>query len=113
VIRLGGWTKFRNLVVLLYSVTVMATILPGFGRISNALILPYYIIIPGYAFSQILRQTEGNIQTLFYSLIWSVAILVSFFSLATVAPSLSSVPLSGVIPILTIIFTVYSYYHGR
>jgi hypothetical protein len=99
--------------MLAYSVAVMATILPGFGRISNALILPYFVIIPGYAFSSVLRQTEGITQTLFYSLVWSVAILVSIFSLATIAPALSTIPLNGVIPVLTIILTVYSYYHGR
>lgn len=91
----------------------MATILPGFNRVPTTLILPYFAIFPGYAFSLVLRQTEGVFEMLFYSLVWSVAILVSIFSLATVAPSLSTISLNAVIPVITMIFTVYSYYHGR
>jgi hypothetical protein len=112
-IRIEGWPKIRTFVMLAYSVAVMATILPGFGRVSNALILPYFVLIPGYAFSSVLRQTEGTVQTLFYSLVWSVAILVSIFSLATIAPSLSTIPLSAVIPVMTMILAVYSYYHRK
>ena len=112
-IRIQGWPKLRNTLILLYSLVVITTILPSVGKISNAVVLPYYVLIPGYAISMVLRQTEGIVQTLFFSVIWSVAILVSISSITTVAPSLSSIPLSGIVPVLTIVLTVYSYYHGR
>ncbi|HEV2227183.1 MAG TPA: hypothetical protein VGR56_10320 [Nitrososphaerales archaeon] len=91
----------------------MATALPGFGRIPNTIVLPYYLIFPGYALTLVLRQTEGVIQTVFYTLVWSLAIVGSFYSLATVAPVLAKIPLSGVIATLTLVLTVYAYYHGR
>ncbi|HEV2139125.1 MAG TPA: hypothetical protein VGR53_09815 [Nitrososphaerales archaeon] len=99
--------------ILLYSVAIMATALPGFGRIPNTIVLPYYVIFPGYAFSLVLRQSEGIIQTVFYSLVWSLAIVGSFYSLATVTPTLAKIPLSGFISTLTLVLTIYAYYHGR
>jgi len=92
---------------------IMVTTLPGFGRIPNTIILPYYVVFPGYAFSLVLRQTGGIIQTVFYSLVWSLSIIGSIYSLTTVAPILTKIPLGAVIPALTVVLTIYAYYHGR
>jgi len=110
---LEGWTRFRNAAIFLYSMLIMATTLPGFDRIPHTIILPYFIILPGYALSMVLRQAEGIVQTFFYSLVWSVVILGSVYSLTTLSSSLSAIPLSALIPVLTVILTAYSYYHGR
>jgi len=91
----------------------MSTALPGIDRIPHTVILPYFLLLPGYAFSLVLRQADGVVQTIFYSLVWSVAILGSIYSLTTFAPNLGSVTFSGVVPIITIILTVYAYYHRR
>jgi lipopolysaccharide export LptBFGC system permease protein LptF len=90
----------------------MASTLPGFDRI-HTLVLPYYIILPGYVISLVLRQGKGITQTVFFSLVWSVVILGSIFSLTTLAPNLSAIPLSIVIPIITVALTAYAYYHKR
>src|SRR2546427_825617 len=108
-----SWLNLRVAVILLYSGVVLVTTLPGPGRIPNNLLLPYYIFLPGYALTLVLRQADGIIQTLFFSLVWSVVVLGSVYSLTTLAPNLSAIPLSGVIPSLTVILTVYGNYHER
>lgn len=108
-----SWTRVRNAVLLFYSLAIMATTLPGSSVIPHTLVLPYYLLLPGYAFSLLLGQTEGIIRTGFFSLVWSLAIVGSVYSVTTVVSNFATVPISGVVPILTIIITGYVYYHRR
>jgi hypothetical protein len=108
-----GWPRLRSAVLFLYSIAVMTTILPGFNVIPHLAVMFYFLLFPGYAFSLILGQANGIIQTAFYSLVWSVAILGSIYSLGTVTPALSKIPVSGIIPVLTIISTAYAFYHEK
>ena len=109
-----GWAKFRSALILFYSLAMLATVLPRFSAIPHTLILPYYLLVPGYAFALVLRQAEGVTQTFFFSLVWSVVIVTSVYSFLTLAPpGLNGVPLGGVIPAVTMVLTAYGYYHGR
>ena len=108
-----GWRNVRSALILLYSVVVMANVLPGFNGIPHSVIIPFYLLVPGYVISLVLREDRGIVQTVFFSLVWSVVLVASVQSLAARAPDLYNVPIDGVIPPLTIILTGYAYYHER
>ena len=111
--RFQGWQRLRDALILLYSFAIMATVIPGFSALPHTVIIPYFIFIPGYVFSLAFRQSEGITQTIFYSLVWSVAALAGVYSVLSLTPRLSTVPLSGVIPTMTIILLAYAFYHRR
>ena len=109
-----GWAKFRSALILFYSLAMLATVLPRFSAIPHTLILPYYLLVPGYAFALVLRQAEGVTQTFFFSLVWSVVIVTSVYSFLTLAPpGLNGVPLGGVIRGVTLVLSAYGFLLGR
>ena len=60
--------QLRNAIVVVYSVIVIATIIPGFATVSNLIILPYFILVPGYFVALILRNTGTLLETFFYTI---------------------------------------------
>jgi len=112
--RIGPAVKQLRLAgIVAYSLVVMATVLPEAVHIPNAIVIPYYLFVPGYSVAQLLLQRETVIERLFYSVVWSMVVFTSLFSIETVLPGSSIVPLNGVIPILTILVFVYDHFHGR
>ncbi|HXW37480.1 MAG TPA: hypothetical protein VEJ36_06240 [Nitrososphaerales archaeon] len=99
--------------IFFYSLLVIATAAPGGGNVSAALVVPYYLIVPGYCIALLFRK-EGSISDYaLSSFAWSVALLASVYSLKRTFPSYYSVPTSIVVPILTLLLLVYDYLHGR
>ncbi len=103
------WSQLQNAAAVIYSVVVMATIIPGLPTLSNLIVIPYYLLVPGY-FVTILLRTTGILDRLFYSLAWSLAILASVYSLAAIG-TITDVPLELVIPALTIAIMAYDYFY--
>jgi hypothetical protein len=103
--------QLRNAIVVVYSVIVIATIIPGFATVSNLIILPYFILVPGYFVTLILRNTGTLLETFFYTIAWSTAILLSVYSLETIIPGSQSLPIKLVVPALTIFLLAYDHFH--
>ena len=103
--------QLRNAVVVVYSIIVMATIVPGFATVSNLLILPYFLFVPGYFVALILRNTNSLLETVFYTIAWSMAVLLSAYSLQTIIPGSQNLPIKLVVPALTIFLLVYVHFH--
>lgn len=101
--------QLRNAVAVVYSLVVMATIVPGVPSISNLIVIPYYILVPGYFVTLLLRNT-GIIERLFYSIAWSVAILASVYSLGTIGDT-PYLPIELIIPTLTILLLAYDHFY--
>jgi hypothetical protein len=91
----------------------MATVLPEATHISNLVVVPYYLFVPGYSVALLLLQGETVIDGVFYSIVWSVVIFASIYSMGTVVPGFSIIPLNLIIPTLTVIVFVYDHFHGR
>jgi hypothetical protein len=108
-----SWARLRSAVFLAYSAVVMATAVPGFSAIPHTIVVIYYLILPGYAFTLVLRQAQGIAQTAFFSLAWSVTIFGSMYSLTSLSPRFSTVPINGIVPVLTVVLAIYGYYHNR
>lgn len=90
---------------------VMATVLPVV-RFSNAIAIPYYLFVPGYCVA-LLLQRGTVLDRIFYSVVWSVVIFASLYSIETVVPGSAIIPLNGIIPALTVFVVVYDHSHGR
>jgi hypothetical protein len=96
-----------------YSLLVMATVLPETMHFSNAVVVPYYLFIPGYSVALLLLQRGTVIDRIFYSVVWSMVIFASLYSIETVVPGSTVIPLNVIIPYLTIIVFVYDHLQGR
>ena len=101
--------QLATAVVLLYSAIVIATIIPEFGRISNALVIPYYVFVPGYFVAVLLRTTGTVTERLFFTVAWSLTILAAFASLNSIFTS-QVLPLNLLIPVLTVLLLIYTHY---
>ncbi len=92
---------------------VMATVIPEVMRLSNAIVVPYYIFVPGYCLALLLFRRGTVIERVFYSVVLSMVIFASLYSIETVVPGSANIPLNAIIPILTMIVFAYDYSHGR
>ncbi len=91
----------------------MATVLPEAMRFSNAVVVPYYLFVPGYSVALLLLQRGTAIDRIFYSVVWSIVITASLYSMETVVSGSMIIPLNVIIPILTMIVFAYDHFHGR
>jgi hypothetical protein len=99
--------QLRNAIALVYSFAVMATIIPGFHLVPHLLLLPYFLMVPGYFIARLLRSTGSLLETLFYSIIWSITLFLSAYSVETILPSSQLLPIEIVVPGLTILLLAF------
>lgn len=99
--------------IVAYSLLVMATVIPEVMRLSNVVVVPYYLFVPGYCVALLLLQGGTVIDRVFYSVVWSMVIFASLYSIQTVVPGSANLPLNVAIPVLTIVVFVYDHLHGR
>lgn len=100
----------KTLVIVAYSLGVMATILPGFNSFPGWIALPYYLVVPGYCVTILLRQNKHIVDLVFYTFVWSLAVVGSVFAVETLFQSLSSLPLGAAIPVLTMAVAAFDHY---
>ena len=105
--------QLRLVAIVEYSLLVMATVLPRAMRFSNVFVIPYYLFVPGYSVALLLLQRGTVIDRIFYSVVWSMVIFASLYSIGTVVSGFAIIPLNAIIPILTMIVFVYDYFHER
>jgi hypothetical protein len=105
--------QIRTAVIFFYSLLVIATIIPGVGRISNLLVVLYYLVVPGYCITLFFRQERTIVDFLLFSFAWSVALLAFVVAMKDIFPSYYSIPTDIIVPLLTIIFLTYDHLHGR
>ncbi len=105
--------QLRNAGAVVYSLAVVATIIPVLGRLSNLIVIPYYVLVPGYFVTLLLRETDTVVERLFYSVAWSLALLASVYSVKTLTPAYQYLPINVVIPSVTIVLLAFDYFHRR
>ena len=98
--------------VVLYSGYVVATVLPEFGKVSNALVIPYFLFVPGYFVALLLHEERTAIEGIFYSILWSAVIFASLSSLNALFQG-RLLPLTVMVPALTLLLLVYDHYFVR
>jgi hypothetical protein len=99
--------------IFFYSLLVIATALPGVKSISSLLVVPYYLIVPGYCITLLFSPERTTVDYLLFSFAWGTALLASVVAIRDIFPSYDSIPINVVIPLLTIVFLSYDHLHGR
>ena len=105
--------QFRDLVIVLYSFLVMASSAPSLHELSNISLVPYYLLIPGYTLSGLLSESRGIVASAFNSVIWSLALLAAIISLQSIVPGSGDLPLSLILPLLSLLFFVFGHFHPQ
>ena len=110
-----GWREpLRQLLeaaILLYSFAIIATILPESTFVPNTAVVLYYVLVPGYCISSVVRLEETTLGRAFFSVIWSLALLATASSLQSVTRSQGQIPMSLIVPAVAIVFLVYGHFH--
>ena len=103
--------QFRNAAIVAYSILVVATIIPGVPRVLGVLLMPYYLLVPGYCATSLLGKSRGFIEFLFFSVSWSLAIIASVVAINSLG--LASLPLNVVVPFVTVFILALIHYRTR
>jgi hypothetical protein len=103
--------QVRTGLVVIYSLVVMVTIVLGIGQISGVILVPYYVFIPGYCIALLLREVNTITEGLFYSIAWSLAAVATVYSFGTLGYGF--LPITLVIPTLTVLVVAYDHLHAR
>jgi hypothetical protein len=106
-----AWEQVRNAVVVLYSVIITATIIPGFVHVPSPIVIFYYFLVPGYFATLLLRETGTILDGLFYSVAWSLAILAAVVAIESIG--YSDLPTNLIVPAVTIVLLAYDHFHQR
>ncbi len=101
--------QLRDGIVVVYSILVMATIIPGLHIIPTLAVVPYMLVVPGFYATLVLRETETFLETMFYAVAWSVGIFVSVYSIETLSAGYLP-PIDLVVPVLTFVLVAYVRY---
>ncbi|MDA4123740.1 MAG: hypothetical protein OK456_11225 [Thaumarchaeota archaeon] len=107
-------TPLRQLVeaaVILGSVLVMSTTLPEASDVPNVVVVLYYVLVPGYCISTAIRFTKTVEDGLFFSVVWSLALLAGVSALQSIYSNQAQVPTSLVVPVIAVLFLVYGHFH--
>lgn len=99
--------QVRDAFLLVYSAVVAATAIPGFEHISSIIAIPYYLLVPGYLVTVLLRNNSTVIEGFFYSIAWSLAILTTVYSFQTVSTGFQYLPVPIVVPALAVVLLGY------
>ncbi len=99
--------------ILLLSFAVMATVLPEFHEVPNTVVVLYYVVVPGYCISSVMRSTKTITEGFFFSVVWSIALLASVASFESITPNQAHIPISLIVPAVTVVFLVYGQFHRR
>jgi hypothetical protein len=100
----------RNAFVVVYSIFVMATVIPEFlPSGSKLIVLPYFLLVPGYYIASLLDSGGKLMDRIFYTFSWSVATYVGVYALSTIVSG-SFLPITLIVPLITIVLLTYEYY---
>ena len=106
----------RRLVIaiaLVYSLVVLSTTVPSFGKAATFLVLiPYYLLVPGYCITLLFGENYDRLQRLMFSIFASISMLLSLLALKGLDPTLN-IPPSISLPVISIGIIVYGYYFHR
>lgn len=98
---------------LLYSVLIVATLAPAFGKVMpSALLIVYFLLVPGYCVTLLFHEDYDVLQRLLFSIFISMSLVLSLLALNRISHSFS-IPISISLPVISISIIIYVYYYHR
>ncbi len=100
-------------IALAYSLVVLLTIIPSFAKtVTFLLLIPYYLIVPGYCVTLLFNENYDKLQRLLFSIFASISLLLTLLALRRLDSALS-IPSAISLPVISIAIIVYGYYFHR
>lgn len=100
--------KIVVLVTIIYSFVMLAISSPGASGTYGILTVPYYLFVPGYNLALLLREEEGFLMRILYSIFLGLTVMLSLASITQIFPGLVF-PFGIIVPIITIVIGVFVY----
>jgi len=94
------YEQLRNAGIVVYSIIVLATIIPNIPNVPGVILMPYYLLVPGYCVTTLMEKKQAFIERLFFSVCWSLAIIASVVAINSL--NLASLPLNAAVPVITV-----------
>lgn len=105
--------RLVTIIALAYSFVVIATIIPSFAKTATFLLLiPYYLVVPGYCVTLLLNENYDRLQHLLFSIFASISMLLTLLALKRL-DSMLNIPSAISLPVISIGIIVYGYYFRR
>ncbi|MDG6902227.1 MAG: hypothetical protein JRM80_09740 [Nitrososphaerota archaeon] len=95
------YEPIRNAFVVVYSIVALSTILPEGHLVPGILVVPYYLLVPGYCAAVLMKNVDSMLGRLFFSVSWSLAIIAAFAALNGLR--IFQLPLNAAVPIVTVL----------
>lgn len=105
--------RLVTMIALVYSLVVVATIIPTFGKgFLLFVLIPYYLLVPGYCITLLFSENFDRLQRLLFSIFASISVLLCLSALKQVDSALN-IPFAISLPAISIGIIVYGYYFHR
>lgn len=102
--------KIQLAVIVLYSLGIIASILPYFADLPNEPVILYYLFFPGYTVVLLFAEKSTVLTKLMFSLFVGMALILSLSSIRQLVAGGVPVPFNVIVPVLTILFAIVDYY---
>ncbi len=105
--------RLVTVIALVYSLIVLSTVIPSFGKaVIYLLLIPYYLLVPGYCITLLFGENYDRLQRLLFSIFASISVLLSLLALKGLDSSLN-IPSAISLPVISIGIIVFGYYFHR
>jgi hypothetical protein len=105
--------RLTTAVIILYSLFVVASIIPSLYFISSVPIAVYYLLVPGYCITRLMEEQYGILQRLLFSVAVGTTVILTLSAFRQTLPTVLALPFNVVIPVFALLLTLYSYYHPK
>jgi 1,4-dihydroxy-2-naphthoate octaprenyltransferase len=105
--------RIGTIIAILYSIGIIASATPSFGDIPNAVVVFYYLIIPGFVITYYFNEDYALLQRIAYSIALGLTLVLIIFSIRQVTSDSFPLPYDIIIPVVTIMLTLFSFYRLR
>lgn len=99
-------------IIFIYSLLMIATVIPSFQAISNFFVILYFLFIPGFSITLLFGDGYGLFDKLILSVILSLTIVLFLLAIRQLNSQDIALPYNVIIPIITILVTTYYYFFG-
>jgi hypothetical protein len=105
--------RLVTMIAFAYSLIVVVTIIPSFsGRLLMFVLVPYYLVVPGYCVTLLFGEDYDRLQRLLFSVLASMSLFLCLSALKQVNSSLN-IPSAISLPAISIGIIIYGYYFHR
>ena len=105
--------SFQLAVVVLYSLAIMASVVPTFSDIPNAVVLVYYFFVPGFVITLFIAEKDTIFHKLAYSALFGLTVVYFISSVRQSIQDSVPLPFNVIVPMFSIALASLYYYNNK